>query len=466
MVNIFKSLWSSLLLLPNDVYRQVASPDLAATSQYNLVKYLYGTGPYVELEGYGISTETPDNCTIEQVQLLMRHGERFPGLSVGLSFEELVDRLQSYNQTIVGPLSFLNDYEYFVKDQDLYEYETTPLNSDSPYTGYETALKAGSFFRSKYGELYNSSEPLPVFAGASARVLQTAQFFTQGFLGLDYKPENYIFNVVSENSTQGFNTLTPRWGCTEFNISAYKGYVSKFPTEYYDTIVTRLIDENDGLNLTKNDISNLFQLCGYELSATGKSDFCGLFTHDEYVMNSYQNDLSFYYTSGPGHNMSKYVGWVQLNASLALLKEEQDQKIWLSFIHDTDIEIFHSALGLFDTIEPMPNDQPIFVDRYRHIDPIPMGARIITEKFKYANDDQSYVRFIVNNAVRPLPNCNNGPGYSCKLSDFEDYIEERFGDFDIYETCKPNITYPQDLTFYWDWKNNASYNITAPRIVA
>ncbi|EGV62411.1 acid phosphatase [Yamadazyma tenuis] len=466
MVSLSKALFSSLLSLPLDVYRQVANPDLAATSQYNIVKYLSGAGPFLEFSGYGISTDLPDNCTLEQVQLLMRHGERFPGLSAGLGYEAIIDRLQSYNQTIVGPLAFLNDYEWFVPDQGLYEYETTPANSDSPYSGFETAWKAGATFRSKYNSLYNDSQILPVFAGASARVVQTADFFTRGFLGANFTKDYYVYNVISENATQGFNTLTPRWGCTNYNSSANSAFVKEFPTDYLDTIVDRLVDENDGLNLTTADIQSLIQICGYELNAKGASPFCELFTQDEYVTNSYQNDLSFYYSAGPGHNLTKYVGWVQLNASLALLKDDDnEQKIWLSFIHDTDIELFHSALGLFDTIEPLPNDQVRFTDTYHHIDPIPMGARVITEKFSYSNDGESYVRFIINNSVKPIKGCSSGPGFSCKLSDFEEYVEERFGDFDMEDVCAPNPDYPQDLTFYWDWQGNEAYNITAPRIV-
>lgn len=466
MVGFSKALFSSLLALPINIYRQVASPELAATDQYNIVKYLSGTGPYIEYEGYGISTDTPADCEVEQVQLVMRHGERFPGLNAGLGFEELINRLQSYNETIVGPLSFLNEYEYFVPDEELYEYETTPENSDSPYNGFETGVRAGAAFRSKYNSLFNKSEPLPVFIGASARVFQTADFFTRGFLGEDFKEGNYIYNVISENATQGFNTLTPRWACKAFDSGAYSEYVAEFPTDYVDVIVERLIDENEGLNLTKKDVPSLFQICGYELNVRGYSPFCELFSHDEYVLNNYQNDLSFFYSSGPGNNMSMYAGWSQLNATLALLNDDDNpNKIWLSFIHDTDVELFHSALGLFDPSEPLPVDHIRFTDPYHHIDPIPMGARLIIEKLKDKNGDY-YVRFIVNGSVKPSNGCTSGPGFSCALSDFEKYVDDRFGDFDIYEICDSDPDLPQNLTFYWDWEGNQDYNITAPRIVA
>lgn len=467
MVSLSKILYGGLLNLPINIFRTVANPDLAATEQYNIARYLYGMGPYIQYSGHGIDPAIPDNCELEQVQLLMRHGERYPGLSAGLGLEELVKRLQNYNQSLVGPLEFLNDYVYFVPDQDLYEYELTPANSNSPYNGFDTGYRAGSAFRAKYGALYNESQVLPVFSAASQRVWQTSQYFTQGFLGVNYTQDRYLINVISENTTQGFNTLTPRWGCLNYDPKENASYYNAFPTDYYDDIVTRLKTGNEGLNLSKADVPNLFTLCGYELSARGYSDFCELFTQDELVRNSYQNDLLFYYYEGPGNPHSKAVGYVQLNASLALLKDDSaENKVWLSFTHDTDLELFHAGLGLFDTENPLPNTHPVFHDTYRHIDSIPMGGRIITEKFKYSGDNQSYVRFIVNDAVTPLDSCNDGPGFSCKLSDFEDYVNDRFSGFDLDDACAPNATLPKDLTFYWDYQNNSNYQFIPPRIVS
>lgn len=74
--------WTKLLsagLIFNPLYDTVAAPQLSATDNLNFVRYLGGSGPYVQNAGFGISQDIPPQCTIEQVQLLMRHGERFPG---------------------------------------------------------------------------------------------------------------------------------------------------------------------------------------------------------------------------------------------------------------------------------------------------------------------------------------------------------------------------------------------------
>lgn len=463
MVSFSSLLTLGLSLVSNNQFRDVAAPELAAREQYNLVKYLAAAGPYIQNPGYGISTDIPNQCTVEQVHYYSRHGERFPGISAGKSQKATVDKLQNYNKTIVGPLAFLNNYEYYA-NEDLYEYETTPSNSEGPYTGYDTLVRAGSSFRAKYNDLYDADTELPVFVAASARVDQSAVFFLQGFFNEDYSVDKYNKVVVSENKTSGVNSLTPRWACNNFNSSSNAAYVNGFNASYIDNIVDRLTKDNKGLNVTKSDVNNLFLLCAYELNSRGYSPFCNLFTQDEWVTYGYQNDLNFYYTSGPGGNYTTEIGSVQVNASLALLKDDDaDNKIWLTFTHDTDIEIYHAALGLFDTINPLPNDRIEVRDAYHHVDIVPMGGHTITEKLRCG--DEAYVRYIINDAVIPIPGCSDGPGFSCEFSKYEDYIDERIGHVDLKQDCDVPDDVPQELTFYWDYVDG-QYNGTSPRTTA
>lgn len=465
MVAISKILSQGLFFASQDNFRDVGSPELAAKEQYNVVKYLSSAGPYIQHPGFGISTDIPEQCTIEQVQLIMRHGERYPGLSAGLAHKKIIDRLQSYNGTFKGDLAFLNDYKYYVSDESLYEYETTPSNSKGPFTGYETGLKAGASFRSKYSDLYKENATLPLFIAGSSRVRQTALFFAEGFLGENFKNNVVKEVILDEDKKFGLNTLVPRWGCPAWNSTYYSEFVNKFPKTYLQNIVSRFVKSNPGLNVTTSDVSQLVQICAYEMNAKGYSPFCEIFTEDELVQNSYFNDMGFYYNSGPGGKGAIEAGSVQLNASLALLKEnDPKKKIWLSFTHDTDIELFSSALGLFETKDPLPNDRVIFKDSYHHVEVIPMGGLFVTEKYSCGNE--TYVRFVINDAVIPIESCNSGPGYSCKLSDFESYVDERIGHLDIPKDCGTPESSPKELTFYWDYESGKYDNNTAQRIVA
>nr|CAI6471098.1 AKR_HP1_G0022370.mRNA.1.CDS.1 [Saccharomyces cerevisiae] len=115
-------------------------------------------------------------------------------------------------------------------------------------------------------------------------------------------------------------------------------------------IAKRLNKENKGLNLTSSDATTFFAWCAYELNARGYSDICNIFTKDELVRFSYSQDLETYYQTGPGYDVVRSVGANLFNASVKLLKESevQDQKVWLSFTHDTDILNYLTTIGIID----------------------------------------------------------------------------------------------------------------------
>ena len=453
MVSISNLLNNGLLLVSQNIYADVATPQQASVQKYNILNFLGGAAPYIANEGYGIDTAIPEGCTIQQVQLFSRHGERYPSKSLGLKLEAINKKFQNYNGTFKGDLAFLNDYTFFVHDKQFYEKETTPQNSEGTFAGTSNALREGTIARAKYGSLYKENSTLPVFSSNSGRCYVTSRYFARGFLGDSFNEGKTVkFNILDEDESSGVNSLTPRYACPNYDDSVNDDIVAKFNTSFLDTIAERLVKPNPGLNLTGKDVNNLFSWCAYEINVNGSSPFCDLFTNEEFIKYSYSNDLGNYYSNGAGNNFTRVVGSSLLNASLTLLKDESNSnQIWLSFAHDTDLEIFHSALGLVEPKNDLPTDYIPFPNPYVHSSIVPQGARIYTEKYQCGAD--SYVRYIVNDAVLPIEKCASGPGFSCKLDDFEDYINERIGDINFTEQCGTNSSVPQEVTFYWDYKN-------------
>lgn len=458
MVAITNLLHSGLLLVNQAVYQDVATPQQASTDQYNIVRYLAGSGPYIQRPGYGIATEIPDQCQLEQVHLLSRHGERYPSKNKGKKFEELYAKFRKQTKPFVGELAFLNDYEYFVLDKEYYEKETTPANSEGLYAGTSDALNHGTTFRSKYNDLYNSSEELVVFTSNSGRVHVTSKYFARGFLGDDYNEKNVKFNVLAEEKEMGANSLTPNIGCKAYEKDYNSSIAKEYDTSFLDDAAKRITKGND-LNLTLLDVFHLFEWCAYEINVRGLSPFCNLFTKDEFVKYSYGEDLTYYYRSGPGNNATRDIGAPFWKASLKYLKEENpENKIVLLFTHDTHIEILHAALGVVAPKEDLPTDHIPFPVPYSHVLVVPMGSRTYTEKYNCGGE--SYVRFVLNDAVVPIESCQSGPGFSCKLSDYEKYLESRLAGTDYKSQCD-NGKAPNELTFLWDYN---SKNYTAPDI--
>nr|2GFI_A Chain A, phytase [Debaryomyces castellii]2GFI_B Chain B, phytase [Debaryomyces castellii] len=456
---VSKLINNGLLLVGQGAYQDLASPQQASVEQYNIIRFLGGAAPYIQNKGFGISTDIPDQCTLEQVQLFSRHGERYPSTGSGKKYKAVYEKLMSYNGTFKGELAFLNDdYEYFVPDSVYLEKETSPKNSDSIYAGTTDAMKHGIAFRTKYGELFDTNDTLPVFTSNSGRVYQTSQYFARGFMGDDFSNDTVKTNIISEDADMGANSLTPRDGCFNYNENANTAIVDEYTTEYLTKALNRFKASNPGLNITEDDVSNLFGYCAYELNVKGASPMCDIFTNEEFIQYSYSVDLDDYYSNSAGNNMTRVIGSTLLNASLELLNHDKNEnKIWLSFTHDTDIEIFHSAIGILIPDEDLPVDYTPFPSPYSHVGITPQGARTIIEK--YACGNESYVRYVINDAVIPIKKCSSGPGFSCNLNDYNDYVAERVAGTNYVEQCGNNNA--SAVTFYWDYETT---NYTASLI--
>lgn len=57
-----------------------------------------------------------------------------------------------------------------------------------------------------------------------------------------------------------------------------------------------------------------------------------------------------------------------------------------------------------------------------------MGARVTLERLSCSSgedDHQRYIRININDRIVPLASCRSGPGGSCALAEFVDYVQGR-----------------------------------------
>lgn len=103
-------------------------------------------------------------------------------------------------------------------------------------------------------------------------------------------------------------------------------------------------------------------------------------------------------------------------------------------VHDGDIAPFITALGVLGIDkEQLPTTHVVADRMWRTSSILPMGARVTLERMScQSGNDKSYVRVNINDRIMPLPFCKSGPGESCPLGRFVDYVyqrREKVGDF-------------------------------------
>ncbi|KAK9470232.1 acid phosphatase pho5 [Dipodascopsis tothii] len=433
---------------------------------FNVLHHLGGHGPYVRHRGYGIPWEPPAGCYVDQVHMLMRHGERYPKSAHGRAEIALIERLKRAPVPAAGPLAFVHNYTYFSTIAD-FGLET----ATGPYAGTKEAVRAGTAYGERYGHLVAGETAM--FTADSNRVVVTAQKFAEGFFARPDWNESASLYVVSQAADRGADTLTPDKTCARYHRKANESLYTSFPDTYLHAAAARLNRQSPGFNVTAADAGVMMTLCGLELDARPSSPWCTLFTPEEWIAHGYTEDLAHFYKDGPGHELSRTLGLVWANATAALMGGDArprgsgsdaagpPQSVYLSFTHDKDVMYVVSALGLADTA-PLPTDRIDFGSRFVSSEIVPMAARVVLERLHCGRSPETvHVRVVLNDAVVPVPGCQTGPGFACPLEDFRRHLAGRAQQpFD--EACGLNASAARAPAFFARYRDAAYTRANVP----
>ncbi len=156
-------------------------------------------------------------------------------------------------------------------------------------------------------------------------MIQTAQYFALGFFGIDYNSSNTAaLRIIPEHSSLGGNTLTPGRTCLANKLDReegrFKGYrlSGKYRSAYLRPIRKRLLEQT-GIHFDDQGVYAMQEMCGFETTVRGRSDWCDVFTQDEFLAFEYSRDLMHYYRAGPGQRYAATMGLLWLNATTNLL---------------------------------------------------------------------------------------------------------------------------------------------------
>ncbi|KAI0734593.1 histidine phosphatase superfamily [Fomitopsis betulina] len=461
--------------LNENAYPLVApqTPYSGAGTSFQLIRSWGNLGPWfsVNRDAFGLPTadpQIPSGCELEQVHLLHRHGARYP--TSGSAPSEFAATVQAAARgtgfSASGPLEFLNTWTYKLGAEIL-----TPEGRQQPFD-------LGVGFRVKYGSLLSKFTNLPVWRTTSEnRMVESAIHFAAGFYGVPDYQTSYHQEIIIEAS--GFNnTLAPWNACPNSNNAVagdLGGYASgNWSNVYLNDTVSRLQQYVTGINLTTSDLYAMQQMCAYETVALGYSQFCGLFTEQEWRGFDYSIDLSFWYGNGPGNPASaaQGIGYVQelvsrltktrvtaFDSSTNGTLDSNDitfplnQPIYVDATHDTVIANIITALN-FTTLAsngPLPIDRIPAYQTYHVHDIAPFTSNLVAQVMSCpasfdSTDSASYIRFLLNDGVVPLTgisHCETPDANGlCLLDNFVQGMQERIAEVDFVYDCYANYTPP------------------------
>ncbi|KAF8187185.1 phytase [Pholiota molesta] len=381
--------------------------------------------PYFSVQPY---TPPPSNCHITQVNILQRHGARFPTSGATTGILAAVTKLQSATNYSNPKLDFLRNYAY-----------TLGKNGDLVPFGAFQSEEAGKTAYTRYSWLI-FEENLPfVRASSSERVVDSATNWTLGFS----IASNHVFNpklsvILSENLNDTLDdSMCPNAGSSDPQTDIWTAI-------YGAPIADRLNRQAPGANLTAEDISNLIPLCPFESVANGMtSPFCAIFTPEDFAQFEYFGDLDKFYGTGYGQALGPIQGVGYVNELLARLTRRPvadrtqtnrtldaaratfplDRAVYADFSHDNQMAAVYAALGLFRQPRALDPTKPSPGRTWVTSRLTPFSARMVAERLHCTTGARGgkaevFVRILVNDALQPLEFCGGDRRGLCTLDAF------------------------------------------------
>lgn len=176
---------------------QTAVPIEGMSSKNESIFQMMGfLSPYTPSPGFGVQEyPLPPAADIVQVQMLSRHGSRYPTGGTGSNVVTFGERIAAARRAgsgfkASGPLEFLNDWGYALGAEILVP------------KGRQELFDSGILHSYMYSSLYNPNSRIIVRTTTQDRMLKSAEYFVAGFFGLDWTRNATIEVIIEE---KGFN---------------------------------------------------------------------------------------------------------------------------------------------------------------------------------------------------------------------------------------------------------------------
>ncbi|KAL4266695.1 Histidine phosphatase superfamily protein [Pleurotus pulmonarius] len=350
----------------------------------------------------GVKEVLPADCKVDQVMLTGRHGSRYPLASELVFITNMTAKLSSNAQAISR--SRLPKELRFLKNG----YTSTLGHDDLTAIGRQELFDHGVNFRLRYQHLTADA----ILAGDQDRVIESAQWFGQGYFGRNWAgiSGNAFSTIPEDNVTVSW--ITPMDTCPKWQYAFGGDAVTTWGNKYLPSITKRLNRLAPALRFTDADTHGALYACAYDYAALRTSPWCGVFTDQEIASFEYELDLLMNGAFGynlPG-DMGPALGSLYVNKLIERFSNSSSdaKAVYLEFGHDTTIDMALTALGLAKDSPPLSPTGPVRPKRkFRTSEQVPFAAQMVWEKFSCTSSFHGpQIRLILNDSPFPLTFCS------------------------------------------------------------
>lgn len=413
---------------------ELNSPHLSCASGHDAAdtSRLWGQySPYFPVPSE-LDPSVPAGCEVTFAQVLSRHGARDPTAYKTGVYNETIASLKRNVTGYGGRYAFLSEFEYTLGADQL-----TKL-------GIGQMAEQGRVMGARYAGLAGTEGPF-IRASGQERVIDSAVHFATGFRESEGGPD-LVDGIVIVPEGPGANNTLDHGLCTAFE-EGHRGDPERdaWADVFTVPIVARLNANLPGAKISRDDAIVLMDLCPFVTVADtegGTSEFCGLFSAEEWRGYDYYQSLGKFYGYGAGNRLGPTQGVGFVNELVARLTGEPvrdstssnrtldgdpatfplGRGLYADFSHDNTMVSIYAALGLYDVAGGLPTGErtgPGEAGGFSASWTVPFAGRMVVEKMRCGGGEgEELVRVLVNDRVVVPGGCRADEMGRCGLAEF------------------------------------------------
>jgi len=384
---------------------------------------LFGTKtPYVMIENLDLNVTYPDTCEPIQINMLHRHGNRYPSTKDVRKMDDMIDKV---NAEINSNFEGINKLDLSLPLKKLFSEETDKLLSNvGEKELYELAKRIKArfpgVFELPYTPLnYNIQSSCKLRCTHSANALAAGFFHNTGVLGeCDYQPVAIESLPCNNDPILRFFEMCQKYVYeVTKNKSALKEVYEFGKGPELKSVVEKIKFKLGlpNLDLEPVHVQSMFILCAYNIGMFKGSlhkDLCSLFDEEDRKILEYWYDLKHFYRRSLAYGITyKSSCYLLKNMYDTLLEaKENPSKAFKGIFRSAHAETiipFYTLLGLFgNEYLTHKNYQEMRDRKFRSACFSPFSGNTYFVLYKCANN-KFKIQLYVNELLKKMPCCDS-----------------------------------------------------------
>ena len=412
----------------------------------------FGTKTAYQFNASASSLKTPANCHPVHLNMVIRHGSRYPSDGDREEINELLTKLNEI-YTVSSPFRYRNLSIPWKKPPEWSNAQPSELSATGENEQYSIAKRLRSRFTQVFVKKY-WNKYYKFVSSDKLRTAQSAMSFAFGLFEAQGPVASSKFQPVAISFSGREKTdklLSSYDSCPRYEVDVKEHGVTEVETFMEGPEVknlTRRLEQRlqvtGKLSLTFDFVEKIFRLCAFGIMNRGDNSWCPLLDKEDMKILEYQGDLEAYYEHSYGNQLGYKIVCPLLSEMTLNVQDfskgNSDVRGVFRFASSGTLISLLTVLGLYKDSLPLRADNYLQQSKrhFRISNMVPMSGNIALVLYECnstenAGNQEHKVQLLVNEKLVSLPCCHGNT--TCALDEFVSCFEETVKSCDFDAMC-------------------------------